>query len=538
MIKQLEISNIKIFSTTDYFDQLYSITPEIREKLTEMNIKVQKKKNSAIKELNDLIKKYPGIPAFRNYLSSLYNMQGNQFMSNEVNRKIRELFPDYVQGYLNEINIALQKKELERASEILAQKTDIKSLFPKRESFHFSEVVGFYHTFFNYNIETKNCEQAQICIDIIKEVTKQFEVSYDISTMESRLSFLNIELSLKRLELERTIRRTPEVIAKSTVEPTTKAPVFTHPIISQLYCNSIEIDQQIISEILALPPQTLLDDLHKVVYDSMARFETFADMDWDIQTHEFVMHALLLLTELNDESSVEVFLDVLRQDSEYFETWFGDFLTDGFWELLYVIANDKLELLYNYVIEPNGYTYSKSCVSQMTEQVVLHQPERRLEVVDWYKRVFEYWIANEVNDDIIDTELIAFFISDVVNIQLTELMPEITILFNLDLVAQGISGSLEHCLKDMNELCTIDYKNKIFSSITERYNNYLSTWLNYGKEDEDEEDDDDEDEDDENRKEIYEQVKNIIPLPGEKPKVGRNEPCPCGSGKKFKKCCL
>ena len=22
------------------------------------------------------------------------------------------------------------------------------------------------------------------------------------------------------------------------------------------------------------------------------------------------------------------------------------------------------------------------------------------------------------------------------------------------------------------------------------------------------------------------------------PRVGRNEPCPCGSGKKFKKCCL
>jgi len=22
------------------------------------------------------------------------------------------------------------------------------------------------------------------------------------------------------------------------------------------------------------------------------------------------------------------------------------------------------------------------------------------------------------------------------------------------------------------------------------------------------------------------------------PKVGRNEPCPCGSGKKYKKCCL
>lgn len=25
---------------------------------------------------------------------------------------------------------------------------------------------------------------------------------------------------------------------------------------------------------------------------------------------------------------------------------------------------------------------------------------------------------------------------------------------------------------------------------------------------------------------------------GQKRKAGRNEPCPCGSGKKYKKCCL
>jgi preprotein translocase subunit SecA len=26
-------------------------------------------------------------------------------------------------------------------------------------------------------------------------------------------------------------------------------------------------------------------------------------------------------------------------------------------------------------------------------------------------------------------------------------------------------------------------------------------------------------------------------VPARRPKVGRNDPCPCGSGKKFKKCC-
>jgi uncharacterized protein len=30
---------------------------------------------------------------------------------------------------------------------------------------------------------------------------------------------------------------------------------------------------------------------------------------------------------------------------------------------------------------------------------------------------------------------------------------------------------------------------------------------------------------------------NVIPFVRSEPKVGRNDPCPCGSGKKFKKCC-
>jgi uncharacterized protein YchJ len=36
----------------------------------------------------------------------------------------------------------------------------------------------------------------------------------------------------------------------------------------------------------------------------------------------------------------------------------------------------------------------------------------------------------------------------------------------------------------------------------------------------------------------YEEEIETTPLPVEKPKAGRNDPCPCGSGKKYKKCCL
>ena len=34
------------------------------------------------------------------------------------------------------------------------------------------------------------------------------------------------------------------------------------------------------------------------------------------------------------------------------------------------------------------------------------------------------------------------------------------------------------------------------------------------------------------------EVSSQAPVHRSEPKVGRNDPCPCGSGKKFKKCCL
>ena len=40
----------------------------------------------------------------------------------------------------------------------------------------------------------------------------------------------------------------------------------------------------------------------------------------------------------------------------------------------------------------------------------------------------------------------------------------------------------------------------------------------------------------EKRKELYKEQKNSGTVRNEK-KIGRNDPCPCGSGKKYKKCC-
>ncbi len=43
--------------------------------------------------------------------------------------------------------------------------------------------------------------------------------------------------------------------------------------------------------------------------------------------------------------------------------------------------------------------------------------------------------------------------------------------------------------------------------------------------------------DDETRERLYKEQKASTTVRREGPKIGRNDPCPCGSGKKYKKCC-
>lgn len=43
--------------------------------------------------------------------------------------------------------------------------------------------------------------------------------------------------------------------------------------------------------------------------------------------------------------------------------------------------------------------------------------------------------------------------------------------------------------------------------------------------------------DEEKQKELYKEQKRSQTVRHEGPKIGRNDPCPCGSGKKYKRCC-
>ncbi|MDP4282497.1 MAG: DUF1186 domain-containing protein, partial [Bacteroidota bacterium] len=171
---------------------------------------------------------------------------------------------------------------------------------------------------------------------------------------------------------------------RKVIKKTIEKPVFINPIIEELYHHDLRIDHEIIRQILALPRESLLTDLSRVLYDSIERFDWFSNKtEWEEATHNFILHAIFLLNELKAEELLGVLLDVLRQDEEYQSYWFNDFLTEDMWESIYTLGFHKLDELSAFIKEPDRYCFCRTEVAVAVSQIAIHHPERRDEVVSW-----------------------------------------------------------------------------------------------------------------------------------------------------------
>ena len=90
---------------------------------------------------------------------------------------------------------------------------------------------------------------------------------------------------------------------------------------------------------------------------------------------------------------------------------------------------------------------------------------------------------------------------------------------------QPQASSDKHRLVEIDEACKITRKAKpTIYTLAENEKRFMENTYNTYKEEE-------------RKKETNALIPSLSPDEEHIPKVGRNEPCPCGSGKKFKKCC-
>jgi uncharacterized protein YecA (UPF0149 family) len=116
-------------------------------------------------------------------------------------------------------------------------------------------------------------------------------------------------------------------------------------------------------------------------------------------------------------------------------------------------------------------------------------------------------------------------------------LPEIKILLELEYFDQNEVGDYNEIVKKANGPIVPENIRPLMT-IFGLYEFVNTTWLGYNDEyDEDEFDESEDELDDFNDDDLSDWGKKMLRI-SSTPKPGRNDPCPCGSGKKFKKCCM
>ena len=517
--------NYNITTDPQFLDDQNAITPLFAHILERYHHMALDGKKSSIPLMLSAIEKYPDNPQLKNYLSVLYRQLNMVQKMYDVNKWIIAEHPNYLFGKLNLANEYYLKKEYDKMPDVLGHEMELKSLYPNRETFHLNEVTSFLKSTILYFTAIDDIEQAEIRFDLMKQIAPD---SPDTEMITRIIFAARMKAGQKRYEEEQKTKIS--VVTKSQkIRTDSKEPIFFHQEINDLYNNGLYIEKEKLEIILSLPRETLLQDLELVLQDSINRYSFFQKImnedGWNEESSNFVIHAIYILGELQASNSLEAVFDVLSQSEDYLEIYFGDFLAGMLWEPLYKIAANKLQECKEFIFRPGVDTYARNNFFDMVEQIALHHPERADEIINWFDEVIQFFLKSNINDNVIDSDLIGLLICNVIDIKGDKLLSVIEKLFDKGIVSTGICGSWIEVKKALSGSGSSDKRRDILP-IFDRYDNITSTWAGY------------------NEEESYPNFdfstkydSPFNPIKAE-PKTGRNEKCPCGSGKKFKKCCL
>lgn len=523
MMKNKEYNIVEYDITTDenFMRELYPVPYELEAQLENLYMLAIKGKKSGIKKLTNYILKYPRVPALKNYLSVLYNSLNRPDKAYEVNHWIVAEHPEYLFGKLNLATEYFFKEEFHKMPEILGEGMELKLLYPQRNTFHIVEVTGFLKIAVLYFSAIGDLEQAETRLDILKDIDPDSE---DLQAAQQHYDRALLQQPfLRKQAIQENV---VNVSIKNTILTNIETPPeFSNKQIYLLYENDYSIDNKIVSDLLKLPRKSLIDDLNKVLKDSITRYNYFKKKaengQFEDKTSSFLTHALFLLAEINASESLANVLEVLSQEEEYIELYLDEVLTEYIWLVLYKISSADLPACKKFMLKPGIYTYSKSEVVEMINQVALHEPARREEVIIWFRDVLRFYNNASLKDNIIDSTLLGMLVNCVLDFNGAELLPEIENLYDKEIVDLDSCGDIE----EVKDHFTKDKSNNYIREISSIFGIYeeIRSWGSVSNSTDYSFDETD--------------FRDIQPL-DTTPKIGRNDLCPCGSGKKYKKCCL
>jgi len=483
-------------------------------------------------DIQKLIKKYPEVPVFKNFLCLAYQVKENKKEERAAELAMIEAHPNYFFSKIVQLKHCLENKDFTAIEEMIGSEKDLHTFFPGREIYHDSEVLTFYMLMVKYCYEKKN----------FMEATRYFNIMEKIDKFHQTTKFCRDIIRDYDWEMDNENEQLEDAPEFELPEQTTEMPEFFHPEIKKLYNLGVDGAEKIVSELLTLPRATLIKDLEKVVMDCVYRFEYFLDLNKNdnlsFNEVNFSTHAYIMLGELNSDDSIEVLLAPLKYD-KVVDFWYGDTMSDGLWQSLYKCGRTKINVLKEFILESRHYTYSRWNAISALGAIFEKYPETRQEVKDIFEFLCRHYLAQKDKMYESDHIIVSAMVGELIDINLIEFLPLIKELYENNLVLLDMEGSY-YCVVDdfhFNDR----YKQKLYNL----HGAYERLKFFSESDDEDENDEDEYDDEDVFVDEEPRSFKSMFP-PTYEPtmpvkaelKIGRNEKCPCGSGKKYKNCCL
>ncbi len=254
-----------------------------------------------------------------------------------------------------------------------------------------------------------------------------------------------------------------------------------------------------------------------------------AELDKNIKNYNveegfpiFVDYALFFLAEFKEKKTFSLILNLLSiPNLEYYDI--GDGIMEKLSSIIVSVFDGNFEGL-NAIIENKDIDYSIR--SKVIETYTYFYNKEKIinkkDLIAYLRKIIDLY---EYDDEIYDAIL-----TIIINTRLIEMIPDVQMMFENEAIDYFVRGGypefIDYLFNYENDLDNFD--------VIDNVEDNMSWWYCFKKNKNDRVVD---------KEKFKKALKNFVQNDLENhivdySDVGRNDPCPCGSGKKFKKCCL
>jgi hypothetical protein len=246
------------------------------------------------------------------------------------------------------------------------------------------------------------------------------------------------------------------------------------PQLYSLYSNGMRIDKSVVQEILELPKEPLIADLETILKASIDHFSFYKSKNLAELKRCFPVHAFFLLTELKATSSLYTVLAFLSQPKEFLHFWCGNYSKELIWETVYTLGNNETDFLQKFFLSQVNTAETNRVIVKAISQIALHQPERRNEIIRWYRGVISHLLNTTYQDFHYPFELAGTVVSGILDFKGIELINDVRILYDRNKVNKSICGDINDFTTELRTEKISDFKSKVYN-IFERYDFLLKS---------------------------------------------------------------